>query len=422
MASLSDRARRMGVSGIVLAGLLALRGAPLPGLDPEVLAWKNEVAPGGMPLDLSMAMLGVTPWLTAFVLVELGALLRQTWRVRRVGSPQDRAPLWTATRWLWLAVCMTQAFGVAIGLEQVVADGLPLVQSPGTAFRLVTVLTLTAGSALFALGAKTIDRWGFGRGFAVLAWLQAAEASFKALNGQATNNSTLLLALLPVLAAWQLLPRRRSPGIPLLSAGVWPSMVAGSALALVVNAGLVSEHNTAPSAAFAVGVTAVMTILLSTLLHLPRATASVLGCTEGEARRGLLSTWPGAVLACTLLTLAELAPGSDDAVWSPILAVMLFGYIWDLADEWRDRATITDPVVVWHFQRVFEVGPAIEALESEGVTARVRGLHIREIAHFFAPHVPIEVLVPRESEAKATRLLQRRLHERSAGSEAPRVT
>lgn len=423
MTSSSDRWRRFAITAIVVAGLFALRGVPLPGVDPEVLAEMNDAAPEGMGLAFSVALLGWMPWLTAMITVELGALLRRRWRVRRVGSPQDRAQLWNVTRWIWLAVCTIQALTVATSLEAVVVGQAPLVVAPGPGFRLLTILTLTAGSAFFALGARAIDRWGFGRGFAVLASLQMIETLATELTGIASDDDTDQLGLLPasvsLLAAWWLLPVRRPPGIPLLSAGACPSVVARSALALAAAAGLVSEYDLPGRIGFSVAVTVVTTIVLSTLLHLPQATASVFGCTEGEARRALRSTWPGAALAGTLLTLAELAPWSYGEVWSSVFSIMLFGYLWDLADEWRARASITDPVVVWEFQRVFEVGPALDALASEGLTASVRGLHIREVAHIFAPHVPIEVLVPRESAADAARLLQRRLVERLSGSEGP---
>ena len=63
-----------------------------------------------------------------------------------------------------------QALGIAFFLERTteVAGGLPLVYSPGWGFRLMTVLTLTTGSAFVMWLGEQITERGIGNGMSLI--------------------------------------------------------------------------------------------------------------------------------------------------------------------------------------------------------------------------------------------------------------
>jgi hypothetical protein len=66
-------------------------------------------------------------------------------------------------------------------------------------------------------------------------------------------------------------------------------------------------------------------------------------------------------------------------------------------------------VPVWPEHRVYAVAPALEALEAAGIPALARSRHHRALWHFFAPHIPVQLLVPPAHADEARRLLQERL-------------
>ncbi len=57
-----------------------------------------------------------------------------------------------------------------------------------------------------------------------------------------------------------------------------------------------------------------------------------------------------------------------------------------------------DLVTVWPLHRFDLVGPTLAALQDEGITAHLRGA---QLLHFFAPYLPVEILVPRTDADRA---------------------
>jgi preprotein translocase subunit SecY len=84
------------------------------------------------------------------------------------------------TRYGTIALSLVQSLGIAYGLESMRSpQGLAIVPNPGWGFRLLTVITLTAGTALIMwLGELITDR-GIGNGMSILIFTQVV-ATFPA--------------------------------------------------------------------------------------------------------------------------------------------------------------------------------------------------------------------------------------------------
>jgi SecY len=149
---------------VTLAALAAYRLCaylPLPGIDP--VAWAS-LYQGGVPAAaferISVAGLGVTPLVSALLLVEMARLLSRPFNAWAASSVDNARRL---ERYAFIGAALlaaVQAYGIAIGLEA--AGGL--VTEPGFPFRLTIVATLVAGTAALMWLATVISRHGLGSG------------------------------------------------------------------------------------------------------------------------------------------------------------------------------------------------------------------------------------------------------------------
>jgi preprotein translocase subunit SecY len=154
---------------------------------------------GGNLAPVTMFALGIMPYVTASILVQLLALL---WRSLRHRLPSARRSMRQYTRVVAGLLCIVQAYGVALFLERQTAifGGLQLVYSPGWVFRLTTVATLTSGTAALMWLSDYITDRGIGNGMlltfiaGVLTGLPNTISTVSALTRTGLMNSSDILA------------------------------------------------------------------------------------------------------------------------------------------------------------------------------------------------------------------------------------
>ena len=164
--------------GFTLGALVVYRLAtlvPLPGIN--IAAWRQlagdaaggllgqaNALSGGAVGRLAIVALGVLPFITAAVLVQLAAIFSSRLSgLSRAGS-RGRAVVDHTTRAITVVLAALQAYGIAVALEGVSG----LVGSPGVLFRVSTVLTLMAGTMLAVWLADQITLRGIGNGLALI--------------------------------------------------------------------------------------------------------------------------------------------------------------------------------------------------------------------------------------------------------------
>jgi hypothetical protein len=79
--------------------------------------------------------------------------------------------------------------------------------------------------------------------------------------------------------------------------------------------------------------------------------------------------------------------------------------ILDLVAEWRFRRRHGALVPVWPLHRLYAVDPALDLLHAAGIPAHPRSVHARTLLQFFAPYLPVDLLVPEADAARARALL-----------------
>ncbi|MEO8420111.1 MAG: hypothetical protein ABI457_02855 [Hyphomicrobium sp.] len=156
-----DRAfyRRLAVTAAALAVFRLGTYIPMPGLAPEMV---GEIfrAGGAAVGRVSLLALGINPLLNALILAELLKIVAPSVRAWELAASANRIRVRNVVYGLALLFAILQAGGVSSGLEGVGG----LVPEPGAAFRIVSIATLVAGTALVIGLAAVIDRAGLGSG------------------------------------------------------------------------------------------------------------------------------------------------------------------------------------------------------------------------------------------------------------------
>jgi preprotein translocase subunit SecY len=119
---------------------------------------------GGNLRRLTLFALGIMPYITASIILQLLTVVYEPLAKLQKEGEMGRKKITQWTRYITVILSAVQSFGIAIGLEKA-GD---FVLHPGPSFILMTMLTLTTGSAFVMwLGEQITDR-GIGNGMSLL--------------------------------------------------------------------------------------------------------------------------------------------------------------------------------------------------------------------------------------------------------------
>ena len=153
---------------------------PLPGVNPLVLETLYDQTRGGI-LDLfntfsggslermSLIALGVMPYITASIVVQLAAALHPTLMALKKEGEAGRKKLNQYTRYGTVLLCAVQGWFLASGLEAYGAQsGLQAVVDPGLGFRVMAVVNLIGGTMFLLWLGEQITSRGIGNGVSLI--------------------------------------------------------------------------------------------------------------------------------------------------------------------------------------------------------------------------------------------------------------
>jgi preprotein translocase subunit SecY len=169
---------------LITAGLLvAYRlGAhvPTPGIDGPALAQffdqvqgtllgMVDLFSGGNLRRLSIFALGIMPYISASIILQLLTVVVPALERLAKEGEAGRKKITQYTRYGTIGLSCVQALGIAYGLEGMSSPtGVSIVPEPGWGFRLLTVITLTAGTALIMWLGEQISEKGIGNGISLI--------------------------------------------------------------------------------------------------------------------------------------------------------------------------------------------------------------------------------------------------------------
>jgi preprotein translocase subunit SecY len=120
---------------------------------------------GGMFRRLTIFALGIMPYITASIILQLLTVVIPTLEKLQKEGELGRRKITQWTRYLTVGLALTQSFGIATALQ---GSGGGFVLNPGIGFVLMTMLTLTTGTAFIMwLGEQISDR-GIGNGMSLI--------------------------------------------------------------------------------------------------------------------------------------------------------------------------------------------------------------------------------------------------------------
>lgn len=153
---------------------------PLPGVNPMILETLYDQTRGGI-LDMfnmfsggslermSLIALGVMPYITASIVVQLASSLHPALMALKKEGEAGRKKLNQYTRYGTVFLCAIQGWFLAAGLEAYAAQsGLQAVVQPGVMFRVGAVISLIGGTMFLLWLGEQITSRGIGNGVSLI--------------------------------------------------------------------------------------------------------------------------------------------------------------------------------------------------------------------------------------------------------------
>ncbi|MFL6734237.1 MAG: preprotein translocase subunit SecY [Sphingomicrobium sp.] len=153
---------------------------PMPGIDPTAMAALYQTQSGGI-LDvfntfsggalerMSIVALGVMPYITASIVVQLGATLYRPWQALKKEGETGRKKLNQYTRYLTVLLTSVQGYWIAVGVESIGAtQGIAAVVEPGLLFRAAATISLVGGTLFLMWIGEQITSRGIGNGVSLI--------------------------------------------------------------------------------------------------------------------------------------------------------------------------------------------------------------------------------------------------------------
>lgn len=150
-----------GIDSVALASFFAQAKGTLLGL--------FDMFSGGALERLSVFALGIMPYISASIILQLLTVtIPHLERLSKEGE-QGRKKITQYTRYGTILLSVIQGFGISIGLEKMTSPGgAPVVIIPGWGFRIMTLMTLTAGTAFIMWLGEQITERGIGNGISLI--------------------------------------------------------------------------------------------------------------------------------------------------------------------------------------------------------------------------------------------------------------
>jgi len=202
---------------------------PTPGINPEALASIfNQTSgtifdilnlfSGGALSRASVFALGIMPYITSSIIMSLLVKAVPTLEAMQKEGESGRRKINQYSRYGTVVICLLQGFMLALTLEGGFGRGASIVINPGWTFRIITILTLSAGTMFVMWIGEQITERGIGNGISliiaasILVRLPGGIWDLSRLikTGDMTVFGALLLVAFMVLVVWGIVYVERS--------------------------------------------------------------------------------------------------------------------------------------------------------------------------------------------------------------------
>ena len=180
IARIPELKRRILITLALLAVYRVGCHIPTPGVNADALAaffaraqgtmlGLADMFTGGALERMSVFALGIMPYISASIILQLLTVVVPHLEKLKKEGEAGRKKITQYTRYGTVLISVIQGFAIAIGLEQMAAPaGGTLVYEPGWGFRLLTVVSLTAGTSFIMWLGEQITERGIGNGISLI--------------------------------------------------------------------------------------------------------------------------------------------------------------------------------------------------------------------------------------------------------------
>lgn len=153
---------------------------PTPGIDSQALSHffaqargtllgMFDMFSGGALEKLTVFALGIMPYISSSIIFQLLTVVIPSIEKLSKEGESGRKKITQYTRYGTIVLSVVQALGISIGLESMSGSaGEMVVPHPGWSFRLMTVITLTAGTAFIMWMGEQMSEKGIGNGISLI--------------------------------------------------------------------------------------------------------------------------------------------------------------------------------------------------------------------------------------------------------------
>lgn len=166
----------------VLGALLVYRLGtyiPIPGIDPhiwnEIFSHKGggildmfNMFSGGALKRMTIFALNIMPYISASIIMQLATALSPQLEAMKKEGEAGRVRINQYTRYLTVLLAIVQAYGLAVGLENLSGSAGSAVLNPGIYFRISTVVTIVGGTVFLMWLGEQITQRGIGNGTSLI--------------------------------------------------------------------------------------------------------------------------------------------------------------------------------------------------------------------------------------------------------------
>lgn len=180
IAKIPELRRRLIFTLLILAVYRIGVAVPTPGINGQALAdffaraqgtlfGMFNLFSGGALERLSVFALGIMPYISASIIFQLLTVVIPYLEKLSKEGEMGRKKITQYTRYATVVLSVIQGFGISFGLEQMQGPaGEAIVLNPGWTFRLMTVITLTSGTAFIMWLGEQITERGVGNGISLI--------------------------------------------------------------------------------------------------------------------------------------------------------------------------------------------------------------------------------------------------------------
>jgi len=180
MLRIPELKRRIFFTLIMLAVYRVGCAIPTPGIDADALSaffaryqgtllGLFDMFSGGALERMSIFALGIMPYISASIILELLTVVVPHLAQLKKEGQEGRKKITQYSRYGTVVLALVQGFGIAVGLESMTSPGgAMVVPDPGWAFRVMTMITLAAGTSFIMWLGEQITERGIGNGISLI--------------------------------------------------------------------------------------------------------------------------------------------------------------------------------------------------------------------------------------------------------------